>query len=113
MASDNNRMVLNVISEAGYKIKGDNPTMDEYINAVFKIEDYKPSKSSFLSSSYCGMLELYQDYCKMRNNNVVIDFDKERREYLSSRSASDTVINLVKWFNGYYEGETFKLWIYL
>ena len=104
MATDYNKVISNPINNSEYS------TMDEYTNAIFKIEKYKPLESSFLSSSYCGMLELYQDYCKMKKDNIVID--KERREYLSSRSACNTVINLVIWFNGYYEGERFKEWMY-
>jgi hypothetical protein len=89
------------------------PTIEECIEAVFQKNEYIQSNNAFLSSSYCGMLELYLDYCKMKKGkDTVIDFDKERREYLSHRSASDKVIKLVKWFNGYYEGERFAKWLY-
>lgn len=89
------------------------PTIEEYTKAVFQKNEYIQSNIAFLSSSYCGMLELYLDYCKMKKgNDTVIDFDKQRREYLSHRSACDKVIDLVKWFNGYYEGERFAKWLY-
>jgi hypothetical protein len=88
------------------------PTFHQFADAFLRRNSYIPNHTSYLSSSTCGMIELYLDYCRMKNNNIVIDFDRERRIYLSSRSACDRTIDLVRWFEGNTEAMLFKNWMY-
>jgi len=87
------------------------PTFQQYANAIFRQRNYQQGISSYLSSSTCGMLELYLDYCSRKNNDYVEDFDQARRVYLSHRSAFDNTIELVRWFEGNTEAMKFKRWM--
>jgi hypothetical protein len=88
------------------------PTFHQFVDAYLNTQEYIINESSYLSSSTCGMIELYLDYCRNKNNNYVNDFDRRRRVYLSRRSACDNIINLVRWFEGNTEAILFRNWMY-
>jgi len=87
------------------------PTFQQYADVIFRRWNYQSGVSSYLVSSTCGMLELYMDYCSRKNNDYVEDFDRDRRHYLSRRSAFDNTIDLVRWFEGNTEAMKFKRWM--